>query len=229
LNESGYRGIYYIPAQKMVGHYFMKVPNDVMSPPNQLSITYCDPTIRPFFSLLLAFDSRLRDVAIRNTEPLIAQLRLAWWRDAISADTDIPKSGEPLLSALYDLHPAQLASLARASMLDLLTAWEQIIVLDDIGAAAQDFAELRSDALFGGYIRAIDMPDTDEARAVGVDWALNDINFKGTDELNYAVKAKLRHRNYRPLTILTYAARMSGTANRWNGMKLSWHALTGRW
>jgi 15-cis-phytoene synthase len=213
----------------MVGHYFMKVSNDVMSPPNQLSITYCKPAIRPFFSLLLSFDSRLRDIAIRNTEPLIGQLRLAWWRDAVGADKDVPKSGEPLLSALYDLQPEHLAALARASMLDLLTAWEQIIVADDIGAAAMGFAELRSDALFGGYIRASNLPNIDEARAVGTNWALNGINFLNTDELDDAAKAKLRHRDYRPLTILAYAARMYGTANRWNGMKLSWHALTGQW
>jgi 15-cis-phytoene synthase len=207
----------------------MKDTNDAMSPPNQLSITYCKPAIRPFFSLLLSFDSRLRDVAVRNTEPLIGQLRLAWWRDAISADTQTPKSGEPLLSALYDLQPAEIVTLARASMLDLLTAWEQVIVADDVAKAAQDFAELRSDALFGGYIRAINMPYTDEARAVGVNWALNDIHFKGVDELNDAAKAKLRDKKYRPLTILAFAAHINGTSNRWNGMKLSWHALTGRW
>ncbi len=202
----------------------MNFSDDAISAPNQLSIAYCPAHLRPFFALILAFDSRIKDVAARNTEPLIAQLRLAWWRDAISEGATINRAGEPLLAQLSAISDPNLAQIARGSMLDLLTAWENIIVAPDDANAANEYAKMRSKAVFGGFLIAKDTHHDDDILRLGQEWALHDIGLKNDLPMS-AVKAT---RSIRSLTILSHAARLQSAPSRGAGIKLSWHALTGR-
>ncbi len=202
----------------------MDFSDDAILAPNQLAITYCPANLRPFFSLVLTFDSRIKGVAARNTEPLIAQLRLAWWRDAISQGATNNTKSEPLLTQLSVLHDPKLAEIARHSMLDLLTAWENIIVAPDDANAANAYAMLRSKAVFGGYLSANDMRATDDIILLGQIWALQDIGL-GWYQPHPYVKAV---RSIRALTILAHAAQLHSHSRR-VGIKLSWHALTGQW
>jgi 15-cis-phytoene synthase len=206
----------------------MNVSDDAISAPNRLSITYCPAHSRPFFELILAFDSRLKDVASRNTEPLIAQLRLAWWRDAITQSETINRTGEPLLAQLSGMKDTKLAATARSSMLDLLTAWEHIIVAPDDANAAHEYASRRSNAVFGGFLTANSVPMAEEVIALGRIWALQDIGLMDDPAQNRRMSPMLRKRSYRALTILAYAVQLQSRSDRGAGVKLSWHALTGR-
>ncbi len=203
----------------------MNFSDDAISAPNRLAITYCPANLRAFFTLILAFDSRIKDVAARNTEPLIAQLRLAWWRDAISQGAATNRKGEPLLAQLSAISDPKLAQIAQHSMLDLLTAWESIIVMPNDANAAHDYAILRSKAVFGGFLSANDMSANEGMILLGQIWALQDIGLV-SDLPCSPVKAA---RSIRALTILAYAAQLQNGHVRGAGIKLSWHALTGRW
>ncbi len=70
--------------------------------PALLAITYAPKGARLRLSWLLAFDLRLAEIGERAREPMIAQLRLAWWRDVLAKPVGARPKGEPLLAQLGD-------------------------------------------------------------------------------------------------------------------------------
>ena len=86
-----------------------------------LALAYAPRDARPVFDDLFALDRRLADAVRQASEPIIAQLKLAWWRDRFAQDrSDWPK-GEPLLARLaaWDADVSQLAS--------LVDGWEALL------------------------------------------------------------------------------------------------------
>ncbi|MEN7537133.1 squalene/phytoene synthase family protein [Aurantiacibacter flavus] len=70
--------------------------------PQRLALSYAPATARPATLTLLALDTRLAGVVLGGGEPMIAQIKLAWWRDRLrEAPAKWPK-GEPLLAALHE-------------------------------------------------------------------------------------------------------------------------------
>ena len=62
----------------------MALENEILPPPLRLALAYCPAGIRPGFALLLRFDERIAGIAMKQGEPMVAQLKLAWWREAFT-------------------------------------------------------------------------------------------------------------------------------------------------
>ncbi|GAB5347521.1 hypothetical protein [Alteriqipengyuania sp. 357] len=95
-----------------------------------LALAYARRTDRPVFEDLFALDRRLADAVRQASEPIIAQLKLAWWRDRFAQDrTDWPR-GEPLLArmAQWDADVAQLG--------ELVDGWEALLAEGPLGKEA---------------------------------------------------------------------------------------------
>lgn len=153
-----------------------------LSGPEMLAIAYAPRLIREEFRWLIHFDHRLREVLERAREPMIAQLRLAWWRDVLAKPVSGRPKGEPLLAQLTELDGA-LAPLAS----EIVDAYEAMIDAEPDNDQTPLFAAYR--------------------KLVGGDCA---------------------DRALRPLTILEMAEELDLSGGRFNGLRLSWHALTGR-
>jgi 15-cis-phytoene synthase len=185
-------------------------PNDLL-PPQRLAIAYAPPNVRHAFSLLLQFDARLGDIVAKTSETLIGQMKLAWWRDAISVEPDNRPKGEPLIGLLSrvgdpDIHP---------ELLMLVDAWETLLVGEAGPDALAAFGKARGAAVFGGYARWVgSQVDVD---ALGHAWAIAAV----TKDI-VRRPALPRKRLLRPLTILALSVRDV------SGPRLLWHALTGR-
>jgi phytoene synthase len=173
-------------------------PESALSAPELLAIAYAPRLIREEFRWLLAFDRRLRDVLARAREPMIAQLRLAWWRDALQKPVHERPQGEPLLAQLTS-HRAALATLA-AAMVDGYEA-----MIDGTGPGKMLPLFVAYHGLVGGTAEELD----------------------AIEKLAGGAEPK-SPRKYRPLSILALAAQMEKHGGRANGLRLSWHALTGR-
>lgn len=106
-----------------------------------LALAYAPRDARPVFDDLFALDRRLADAVRQASEPIIAQLKLAWWRDRFAQDRgDWPK-GEPLLARLaaWDADVSQLAS--------LVDGWEALLAEGPLTEEAiTAFGEGRADA-----------------------------------------------------------------------------------
>lgn len=106
----------------------------------RIAILYAPRNLRSRYRSLLLLDSQLARIALTGREPMLAQLKLAWWRDTCG---DLSKpSGH---------HVAQDLAIAwhgeGKSLLPLVDAWEVAAVQGGSTlAAAQHVATARADA-----------------------------------------------------------------------------------
>ncbi|MDX3899450.1 MAG: hypothetical protein QHC40_02890 [Sphingobium sp.] len=121
--------------------------------------------------LVWAYDARLAQVVRTTTEPLIGQMRLAWWQDVLTDENGAKGRGEPLLAAM------RAAGVAGHPGLDsMLDGWEALI-----GGEAPDPAALRTFGVGrgGGMFRALAGADEGHGEALeqaGALWALWDLS-----------------------------------------------------
>lgn len=187
---------------------------DRLLPPQRLAVAYAPQAVRAVFLLLLEFDARLAALVAGASEPLIGQLKLAWWRDAIAMEPGKRPKGEPLLQRLALLEGQGLG----VAMVQLVDAWELLLVGDGSTDTLASFAKLRGVSVFGTYAGWVDS-DADVV-SLGEEWALAGLTVGTTPGQNDL--RRFKNRKLRPLTILALSVRDV------SGPRLVWHALTGR-
>ncbi len=96
---------------------------------------------------LLALDGRLGWIARTTREPIVGQMRLTWWHDALNRLDSGPAPAEPLLGDVQaHLLPRGVPGAALATMTD---GWEELIVADPLDAAAMErYAVARGGGVF---------------------------------------------------------------------------------
>lgn len=200
----------------------MLVPSELeLTPPTRLAIQYATPEHRVAFRLLMLIDQRLCDVLAKAREPMIGQIKLAWWREGFnSAATDRPK-GEPLFEALN----AYGEAIPTAALEGLVSAWEVLIGADKWGDdMLLKHSALRSAAIFKTYAQWVRSPT--DLLGVGQAWAIASLAqaYPGriSPEDIPSRPALPRERRVRPLTILALSVYEN------SGTRIIWHALTGR-
>lgn len=83
-----------------------------------LALAHARPVDRPLWEGLFALDRRLGETGARATQPLLIQIRLAWWRDRFAEPASAWPRGEPLLAMLAGWDAE------RAALVALVDAWE---------------------------------------------------------------------------------------------------------
>jgi len=114
---------------------------DGLAPLARLALAYAPAGAREAWLTVLALDARLAGVVRGAREPMLAQLKLAWWRDRFASDPAAWPRGEPLLARLARWHdPAALGALA--------DGWEALLGEPPLGKAAhREFAQGRVAAM----------------------------------------------------------------------------------
>ena len=191
-----------------------------LPPPANLAVAYTPVVFRPAFTLLLQLDMRFADIVRKAREPMIAQIKLAWWRDAFAAESALRPKGEPLLQALGDYGDVILPS----ALEGLVSAWE--LMLGEGEWAAQDVekhAALRGRAIFGSY--AAWAGEGCDISSLSHQWALDGLRAEFPSQSvafsNQPLPALPKGRKLRPLSILAMSVR------KVTGLRLIGHALTG--
>lgn len=93
-----------------------------LDPEEQLALVYAPASMRARLTLLLALDHRLNGVVHLASEPMLAQIRMAWWRDQLaSLAQGAAAPAEPLLSMIA-ANPEWIAPAAA-----LVDAWDGIL------------------------------------------------------------------------------------------------------
>ena len=154
---------------------------------------------------LLALDARLAGVVRSAREPLLGQMRLAWWRDRLNDAPGTTPRGEPLLAALapWDAHRSALAA--------LVDGWEVLLGEAPLSAEAlADFAAGRAKACAG--LADLLGADAVDAARLAKGWGLGDLagHLSHPDELQAARDLAAAHdwtparlpRAMRPLVVL---------------------------
>ena len=105
----------------------------------RLALSYAPARSRLLWLGLFALDARLGTVVSEAREPMLAQIKLAWWREELSKPLAARRTGEPLL-ALLEAWGDEAAGLAA-----LIDGWE-ILLGDELLSGADLAAALNARA-----------------------------------------------------------------------------------
>ncbi len=136
--------------------------------PLQRVLTAAAGGARDRAACLFALDNACAQVARTVHEPLMAQIRLAWWRDGLQADTALAQHRSPEMDALRALPGFERM---RPHLIAMVDGWEELILFDgaDADAMLAAFARGRGGGLFAAF--AGETLDD----AAGKAWALWDL------------------------------------------------------
>ncbi|MEL7197177.1 MAG: hypothetical protein AAGL10_02585 [Pseudomonadota bacterium] len=142
----------------------------------KLALAYTQVPLRDPLRVFFELDLRLGRLVSATTEPMLGQMRLAWWRETLVKDEIDWPNGDHVLDGVKE-HWQSRAS----SLLPLVDAWEHL--LSDPPLAAEDaiaFANGRRDALTSVFeLEAADSAQFGIADAAW-HWALADLASKVT-------------------------------------------------
>ncbi|MET0250470.1 MAG: hypothetical protein ABW164_12180 [Sphingobium sp.] len=143
-----------------------------MSPLARLLCAYAPPARRAAYRLIWAYDERLAALVRSTTQPMIGQMRIAWWDEVLAAapagDAGMKGAGDPLVDALRAEDIAQRPGLAR-----MLDGWEALLETPLDEEALLLFAQARGGGLFAALADSAD--DDGGWYAAGGLWALWDL------------------------------------------------------
>ncbi|MDD3799168.1 MAG: hypothetical protein PHE36_08330 [Novosphingobium sp.] len=138
--------------------------------PQRLALSYAPGRSRELFMALFALDARLAGIVRQAREPMLAQMRLAWWRETLGKPGGERPSGEPLLAflAAWEGEEAALSGLAEG--------WESLLAEPPFGEEEiRSFAKGRADAFAALARLAGAGGHADAARKAAHCWALMDL------------------------------------------------------
>ncbi len=137
-----------------------------------LAFSYAPDGARDAIAALFALDAALGNVLRTTREPLVGQMRLAWWREALQRLDEAGAPAEPVLQSLAaTVLPLGITGRALGEMVD---AWEPL--LGDSGAEwIDDHARLRGRKLFAMAGVAAEAAASDPIGEAGEGWALADL------------------------------------------------------
>jgi len=169
-----------------------------------LALSYAPDRSRAALEALFALDTALGNVLRTTREPLVGQMRLAWWREALQG---LDASGAPAEPVLQSLTAAALPlGITGRALSDMVDGWEPL--LGDIGTGSiDDHARLRGGALFAMAGTAAGVASGDPVGDAGEGWALADLAANLSDP---ALASQLRER---ATTMLAHARRLRWSRN----------------
>lgn len=187
-----------------------------------MAVAYARKDLRQALSILLEFDNRLMAIAAKGHEPVLKQLRLAWWREQLEKPESAPRS-EPLLERIAS---AKEAGGLVSALQKLVEAWEHIIAADGDPQSPEleSAVAFRSEAVFGSY--AVWRNSTaDMVHTAGKFWSRRSLGLRAEGAPALLPSA------LKPLNLLNLAHAISEDANiaarLSKYLRMNWHALTG--
>lgn len=152
----------------------MSAPTD---PDRAFALDHVARPQRAAVAALWAFDEQLGRVVASTTQPMVGQMRLLWWRDALNAGT----RGHPVLEGMTSLERVGIEARALETMID---GWEELLESLPLDSdQLTRFAELRGAQLFALSAQAIGGTCPD---AAGAGWALADFGLRCSDRATAA-------------------------------------------
>jgi phytoene synthase len=211
-------------------------------PERALVLTYApgEPARRALVALL-ALDDRLAETVRTTSEPMLGQIRLKWWQEALAGLDSAAAPAEPVLQTVqrdviaHGVTGAELAAIAEA--------WDEVLG-EELDDAAIDRFAMRGRALFAAAGRVAGAAADDPLAPAGAGWALADLaqglsDAGEAERVRAAATAVLQDalssrwsRNGRALGAMAHLARLdlagvpSGAPRRVG--RALWHRMTGR-
>jgi phytoene synthase len=149
--------------------------NDAETDPERaLALGYAPAAARAGMEAMFALDGTLAGVVRRNHDPMVAQMRLTWWWEALGRLDAAPAPAQPVLKALaQDVLPAGVTGAALAGLVD---GWEALVDPAPMDVERLDaHARGRGATLFRLAGRVTGAGERDPLDEAGRGWALADL------------------------------------------------------
>lgn len=214
----------------------------IAEPERRMILSYAPgaPAVRGM-AALLTLDDRLAETVRTTTEPMLGQIRLQWWHDALVRLDTGPAPAEPVLEAVA--RDVLRDGVTGAAVAEIALAWQAVLQEELDAAGLKAFAQ-RGARLFELAGRLSGAGAGDPLALAGEGWALADLA-GGLSDRGEAAAARMIaeqalaeacavkwSRKGRALGAMAHLARLDlarvpfGTPRR-TGRAL-WHRLTGR-
>lgn len=203
----------------------------------RIVLSYLPATARMRVHALLALDDRLGTIVAVARDPLIGQMRLAWWHDALCALDSAPSPAEPILKGIQaEVLPHGVSGRSLAQLVD---GWEALLAVEnDPDRMLTRYAADRGTILFLAGAALLGVSDSRLAD-IGQGWALAEAyrrTGRGRREALAQLSDLMAHRwpkELRALSAMALGARLDLTGAATAGSvtraaRLFRHRLTGR-
>lgn len=150
----------------------------MLDPDRAFALTHVSQGAKPAVEALFALDARLGAIVATTTQPMVGQMRMTWWHEALSGLSAGDQRGEPVLDALAESVIGN-GGIDGTMLARLVEGWE--ILLDPLpldNDLLATFAEARGAALFALVARALGQVSDGTA---GKGWALADFAWRCSD------------------------------------------------
>lgn len=223
----------------------MSAPDD---PERALALSYAPVGMRGAIEALLALDATLGGILRTTREPMVGQMRLTWWHEALSALDTAPPPAQPVLQALSaDVVARGISGTVLAEMID---GWEMLLEPELLDRdMLESYAKHRGGKLFVIAGALLGAAPRDPLERAGEGWALADLARHSRDPVAAsrtrdlamtALSDAMQHRwsrNVRSLGAMTLSARFdladagvssAPVTSPARIARLAWHRLSGR-
>lgn len=158
-----------------------------LDPDRTLALAYVPARHREAIRALWHLDAALGAVLTTAREPMIRQIRLAWWREALERLDTAPAPAEPVLR---DLETHVLPAISGTELSGLEEGWRALLAETLDGPALHLYAAGRGERLFRLTARILGVPDHPVVTSGRV-WALTDLarNMQDESERERAIAA----------------------------------------
>lgn len=207
---------------------------DIALAERRVILAYAPTRAREGLAALLALDDTLGAILRSTREPMVGQMRLTWWHDALASLDERAPPAEPVLQRL-SAHV--LPHVPGGRLAEMIDGWDAL--LDDT-ADLDAYAEGRGARLFAAAATVLGAASSDPIAAAGRGWALADLAANSSDPgladragekaaVALASATGTRwSRDGRALGAMAHLARRAGASPRRRVARIVWHRLTGR-
>jgi 15-cis-phytoene synthase len=144
-------------------------PVEILPPELTLAMAWTPQKVREPLRIAFELDQRLARIVARTTEPMLGQMRLAWWREALGKPVGDRPRGDAVLDAIGQ-HWVE----REVALMAMVDGWEVLITAEHLTASkAAAFAEGR-----GAFFAALAPLETgavqQRIKSAAARWALAD-------------------------------------------------------
>ncbi len=145
-----------------------------LDPDRTLALTYVPAERRPALTALWRLDAALGAVLAGGREPLISQIKLAWWRDSLARLDEAPPPAEPVLQ---DVARHILPRGIKGSQLARMEEGWAILLSSEVltGSDLENYAGSRGALLFRHSSQLLGIQMNLKVKRAGEGWALADL------------------------------------------------------
>lgn len=121
-------------------------PTEVLPTEARICVAHTHPAMRGSLRVFLELDHRLARIVAATTEPMLGQMRLAWWRDMLGNSVDDRPTGDVVLDGIGEHWAGK-----EAALIALVDGWEQMLAEPPLG---EDDAVLLANGRCSGLLAA---------------------------------------------------------------------------